>query len=134
MDNTTSPTTTNPGTASGSTPFPTEATKPATTATAVSANNDAAVAKSVDARAAAPIVDGLIKRVTQSAHDAVDSVAAKVSSVTDGLQGSVDKVGDTRDEWIESARDVIRQHPFAAVAGALVIGAALLSLRSSRDN
>jgi hypothetical protein len=43
-------------------------------------------------------------------------------------------VGDKRDEWIESARDAIRQHPFAAVAGALVIGAALLSLRSSRDD
>lgn len=72
--------------------------------------------------------------MTQSTHDAVGSVAAKVSSVTDGLQGSVDKVGDTRDEWLESARDAIRQHPFAAVASALVIGATLLSLRSSRDN
>lgn len=133
MDNITSPTTTNPGTASGSTPFPTDATRPATAA-AVSANNDTAVAKPADAKASAPVVDGLIKRVTQSAHDAVDSVAAKVSSVNDGLQGGVDKVGDTRDEWIESARDLIRQHPFAAVAGALVVGAALLSLRSSRDN
>jgi len=130
MDNTTSPPTTNPGTSSGATPFPTEATKPAT---AVSANNDAAVANPADAKAAAPIVDGLIKRVTQTAHDAVDSVAAKVSAVTDGLRGGVDKVGDTRDEWIESARDAIRQHPFAAVASALVIGAALLSLRSSSD-
>lgn len=131
MDNTTSSTTTNPTSSSGSTPFPTDATKPATP---VNASNDTAVAKPADAKAATPIVDGLIKRVTQSAHDAVDSVAAKVSSVTDGLQGGVDKVGDTRDEWLESARDAIRQHPFAAVAGALVIGAALLSLRSSRDN
>ena len=130
MDNTTTPTPTNPATSSGGTPFPTDATKPATAATPVSANNAAAVAQPADAKAAAPLVDGLIKRVTQSAHDAVDSVAAKVSSVTDGLQGGVDKVGDTRDEWIESARDAIRQHPFAAVAGALVIGAALLSLRS----
>ena len=131
MDNTPSSTTPNPTASSGSTPFPTDATKPAT---AANASNDTAVARPADAKAAAPIVDGLIKRVTQSAHDAVDSVAAKVSSVTDGLQGSVDKVGDTRDEWLESARDAIRQHPFAAVAGALVIGAALLSLRSSRDH
>ena len=128
MDNTPTSTTQNPSTTSGSTPFPTDATKPAT----VAANNDAA--KPADAKSAAPIVDGLIKRVTQSAHDAVDSVAAKVSSVTDGLQGGVHKVGDTRDEWLESARDAIRQHPFAAVAGALVIGAALLSLRSSRND
>jgi ElaB/YqjD/DUF883 family membrane-anchored ribosome-binding protein len=133
MDNTTSPTTTNPGTSSGSTPFPTEATKPATATIAVNAGTDAAGTNPADAKAVAPIVDGLIKRVTQRAHDAVDSVAAKVSAVTDGLQGGVDKVGDTRDEWIESARDAIRQHPFAAVASALVIGAALLSLRSSSD-
>lgn len=129
MDNTTSPTTTNPATSSGSTPFPTDATKPATAATALNANNDTA-----DAKATAPIIDGLLKRVTQSAHDTVDTVAAKVSSVTDDLQGGVDKVGDTGDEWLEAARDMIRKHPFTAVAGALVIGAALLSLRSSRDN
>ena len=113
MDDTTSPATTAP---TGATPFPTDAAKPA------------------DAKPAAPVGDGLIKRVTQGAHDAVDDFAAKVSSLTDGLQGGIDKVGDTRDEWIASARDAIRQHPFAAVAGALVVGAALLSLRSSRDN
>jgi ElaB/YqjD/DUF883 family membrane-anchored ribosome-binding protein len=123
MDNTTSPTTSDNTTdpaASGAPakPFP---------------DSHGATGRSgADAQAAAPVVDSLIKRVAQSAHDAVDSVAAKVSSVTDGLQGQVDKVGDTRDEWIESARDTIRQHPFAAVAGAALIGAALLSLRSSR--
>ena len=114
MENTTSPAATSPSTASSATPLPADSPK------------------QDDAKASAPIVDGLIKRATQSAHDAVDTVAAKVSSVADGLQGGVDKVGDTRDEWIESARDAIRQHPFAAIAGALVIGAALLSLRSSR--
>jgi ElaB/YqjD/DUF883 family membrane-anchored ribosome-binding protein len=131
MDNTPSSTSTTPAAASGTTPFPTETSKPST-APATPAN-DSAAAKPGDAQGAAPAVDNLIKRVTQSAHDAVDSLAAKLTSVSDGLQGSVDKVGDTRDEWIESARDAIRQHPFAAVAGALVIGAALLSLRSSRD-
>ena len=125
MDNTTSPT----AAPTGATPFPTDAAKPAPADNA----SDSAV-KPADAKPAAPVIDGLIKRVTQSAHDAVDGVAAKVSSLSDGLQGGVDKVGDTRDEWIASARDAIRQHPFAAVAGALVIGAALLSLRSSRDN
>src|ERR1700756_1589482 len=82
--------------------------------------------------AAAPGVDGLIKRAAQRAHEAVDGVAARLSSTVDGLQGSVSKAGDTRDEWLESAREAIRQHPFAAVAGALVIGAALSSLSSSR--
>ena len=128
MDNPTTPTAATPST----TPFPSsDASTPAAAATPAKAE----VAPDASAKAAAtPVVDSLIKRVAQSAHDAVDSVAAKVSSVTDGLQGGVDKASDTRDEWIESARDAIRQHPFAAVAGALVIGAALLSLRSSRDD
>jgi hypothetical protein len=129
MDNTTTPHSATP-----STPFPSsDASKPAVPS-APSNIGDSTATTTTDAKAAAPLVDGLIKRVTQSAHDAVDSVAAKVSSVTDGLQGGVDKAGDTRDEWIEAARDAIRQHPFAAVVGALVIGAALLSLRSSRDD
>jgi ElaB/YqjD/DUF883 family membrane-anchored ribosome-binding protein len=85
------------------------------------------------AASAAPVVEGLLKRVTQTAHDAVDGVAAKISSTVDGLQGSVSKVGDTRDEWVESAREAIRQHPFAAVGTAVLIGLALRSLASSRD-
>ena len=85
------------------------------------------------AASAAPVVDGLIKRVTQSAHDAVDGVAARISSTVDGLQGGVSKVGDTRDEWIESAREAIRQNPFAAIGTAVLIGLALRSLTSSRD-
>ena len=84
------------------------------------------------AAAAVPVLDRLIKQATTGAHDAIDSLSSKASSIADGLQGGVSKAGDTRDEWIESARDAIRQHPFATVAGALVIGAALLSLRSSR--
>ena len=121
MDNTSA---TTPSTLSDLTPFPVADAAP---------SPKASTADSSKADAAAPLAEGLIKRVTQGAHDAVDALAAKVSGVAEGLQGGVDKAGDTRDEWIESARDVIRQHPFAAVAGAVVIGAALLSLRSSRD-
>jgi ElaB/YqjD/DUF883 family membrane-anchored ribosome-binding protein len=85
------------------------------------------------AASAAPVVEGLLKRVTQTAHDAVDGVAARISSTVDGLQGGVSKVGDTRDEWVESAREAIRQHPFAAVGTAVLIGLALRSLSSSRE-
>jgi len=88
---------------------------------------------SASAASAAPVVEGLIKRVTQTAHEAVDGVAAKISSAVDGVQGGVSKVGDTRDEWVESAREAIRQHPFAAIGTAVLIGLALRSLTSSRD-
>jgi ElaB/YqjD/DUF883 family membrane-anchored ribosome-binding protein len=134
MDNNTSPTNTTNGPASAPvTPFPASSGTARPASASKPDDASATAPKTGDAEAAAaPIVDRLIKRATSSAHDAVDGLAAKVSSLTDGLQDGVSKVGDTRDEWIESARDAIRQHPFAAVAGALVIGAALLSLSSSR--
>lgn len=78
-----------------------------------------------------PVAGRLLDRVTSSAHDAIDSVAAKVGSLAGGLKDGVADAGDTRDEWIGAARDAIRQHPFATVAGAVVVGAALLSLLSS---
>ncbi len=129
MTDTTSPSTTTPS--KPATPFPmADGAKPS--AAGPSGDTLAGAVRAAEGEAA-PAVDGLIQRATRGAHAAVDRVSDKVSSVADGLRGRVDDAGDARDEWIESARDAIRQHPFAAVAGALVIGAALLSLRSSRD-
>lgn len=109
-------------------PFPVAGQQPA----AASTSDKPQPADSNAATSAAPVVDGLIKRATQRAHDAVDGVAAKLSSTVDGIQGGVGKVGDTRDEWLDSAREAIRQHPFAAIGTAVLIGLALRSL-SSRD-
>ena len=60
-------------------------------------------------------------------------MSSRISSTIDGLQGGVSNVGDTRDEWLESAREAVRQHPFAAIGGAVLVGLALHSLMSSRD-
>jgi hypothetical protein len=159
-NNTTSPTTPNTAAPAPATPFPasnnagSNAGNNSISGVGNSANNagggttgdaskaapatgakDSGSSKPADAiAAAAPVVERLIKRATDSAHGAVDSMAAKVSSLTDGLQDGVSKVGDTRDEWLDSARDAIREHPFLAVAGGLLIGAALLSLNSSRKD
>ena len=83
-------------------------------------------------RDAKPVAGRLLERVTTGAHDAIDNVAAKVSSLRGGLKGGVSNAGDARDEWLEASRDAIRRHPFASAAGAVVLGAALLSLLSSR--
>ena len=85
------------------------------------------------AQAAAPETDSLLKRMTQRAHDAVDSVSERIGSAVDGVQGGVAKAGDTRDEWVESAREAIRQHPFAAIGTAVLVGLALRNLTSSRE-
>ena len=134
MEPTTSSNHVNAAIASPATPFPASGDANDGSRPNAPANpQDASATKASDAAAAAaPILDRIIKRATSNAHEAVDSVAAKVSSLTDGLQDGVAHAGDTRDEWVEAARDVIREHPFATVAGALVIGAALVSLISSR--
>ena len=131
MDNTTSTTPSTKPAAPTVTPFPVGASP-----TSAGTSNDAGNATSTDAsktRDVEPVVDKLLDRATQGVHDTVDSVAAKVSSAVDGVQGGVAKAGDTRDEWIASARDAIREHPFAAIAAALLVGAAALSLLSSHD-
>ncbi len=85
------------------------------------------------AEAAAPEAGGLLQRLTQRAHDVVDSAADRISSTVDGLQGGVANAGNTRDEWVESAREAIRLHPFAAVGTAVLLGLALHTLSTSRD-
>ncbi len=128
MEQDTSNQASNTSNATASKPFPVAGqSTPATNAPARQQPDSGAAAS------AAPVVEGLLKRVTQTAHEAVDGVAAKISSTVDGLQGGVSKVGDTRDEWVESAREAIRQHPFAAIGTAVLIGLALRSLTSSRD-
>jgi hypothetical protein len=74
---------------------------------------------------AASTAQTLFKRVVDGAHEAVDGVAAKVAPVVDGIGNA----GQTKDEWIDAARDAIRTHPFAAIGAALLVGAAYASLK-----
>ncbi len=87
----------------------------------------------VDGTAAkvAPVIDGVQARV-DNVRQAVDSARDTVANSKQSLQDGVDKLVDTKDEWIGAARTAIREHPFAAVATALLIGAAYVSLGSSR--
>ncbi len=77
---------------------------------------------------ATPAVQKLFQRAVDGAHDAIDGAAKKVAPVVDG----VSNVSQTKDAWIGAARDAIREHPFAAVATALLAGAAYVSLSSRK--
>jgi|GEM_PF-1062603 len=126
------PYTTNEAAPGEPTPFPVGGQ--AASATASDAAAEARRHDPAAAAAAAPAVHDLLGRVTQRAHDAVDGVSNRISTTLDGLQGSASSVGDTRDEWLESAREAIRQHPFAALGGAVLVGLALRSVLSSRND
>ena len=135
MDQNTDTQTAQASSPSGATPFPTSSQAASrgdgAGATTVADSASRQQPDSAGAASASPVVDSLIKRVTQRAHDAVDGVADRLSSTVEGLQGGVSKAGESRDEWIDSAREAIRQHPFAAIGTAVLVGLAWRSLTSS---
>jgi hypothetical protein len=134
MDDTTS--TTASGVTSGTAALPLPQAGPATPSTvSTGAHNDAGYTSFGDAaaRAAVPVADDLVERARQGAHETVDKVAATVASAAQCVQSGASKVGEAPVAWVDSARDVIRSHPLAAVGGALLIGVAMSSLASMRD-
>lgn len=75
----------------------------------------------------------LMERVVQSAHDTVDKLADKArpqvqrlqetaSSASDSLHARADQARELGDEWAESLRATVREHPLAALGTALAIG------------
>lgn len=73
-----------------------------------------------------------LARAAQGAHRAVDATVAKVAPIVDGVHDKVESVKgavSTADEWIVAAREAIKANPFAAIAGAALIGAAYMSLK-----
>lgn len=83
----------------------------------------------VSSSAGGPMVD----RMAQSAHSAVDRVADTASSavgrVRSGVTDTLSNVGDrmhglasSRDQWIDSGRQTVRDHPLAAIGIGLAAG------------
>lgn len=83
----------------------------------------------------------LLGRVVQGAHDTVDRLAAQAAPHVQRLQDGVAQTGDTLkaradqasamgDEWADSLRTTVREHPLAAVATALAVGLVLARLTS----
>lgn len=81
----------------------------------------------------------VLSRVVQGAHSAIDrmaeTAAPAVQRVQDGVQSASDtlsrKADDARelgDEWAESLRCTVRDHPLAAVATALAVGVLIARL------
>lgn len=91
------------------------------------------------AAASPPAVD----RIAESAHKVVDELAGKAGPAVErlraGMSTAVDSMGrkahdlaGTGDEWIESCRQTVREHPVAAIAAALAAGYLLARLTSDR--
>jgi|GEM_PF-731919 len=83
----------------------------------------------------------LVNRMAQSAHAAIDKLASQASPAVQHLQKSLEGTGEilhrradqlrsTGDEWAESARSGVREHPLVAIGTAFALG--LLIARLAR--
>jgi ElaB/YqjD/DUF883 family membrane-anchored ribosome-binding protein len=86
----------------------------------------------------------VMRRVVQGAHEAVDRLADKAIPAVERLRGSyndaaeslkqkADQAVDLKDEWTESLRMAVREHPIAAIGTALALGVILAKLTSNND-
>ena len=93
---------------------------------------------------AAAVERDVMRRVVQGAHEAVDRIADKAIPAVERLRGSyndaadslkqrADQAVDLKDEWTESLRTAVREHPLAAIGTALALGVLLAKLTSSND-
>ena len=86
----------------------------------------------------------VMRRVVQGAHEAVDRIADKAIPAVERLRGSYNEAADTlkhkadqavdlKDEWTESLRSAVREHPLAAIGTALALGVLLARITSNND-
>jgi ElaB/YqjD/DUF883 family membrane-anchored ribosome-binding protein len=77
--------------------------------------------------------DDMFGRAVQTAHQTIDRVAETaephlrhlqegVTSAAEKLRARGEEVREVSDEWIESLRTTVREHPLATVATALAVG------------
>lgn len=73
-----------------------------------------------------------ISRMSDSAHQAVDRVSAAAHQTADRLTARGQEWMSSGNEWMESTRIYVREHPMAAVGMAIAAGY-LLSRILGRD-
>ena len=73
-----------------------------------------------------------IERMSQSAHDAVDKAASVASDYAGRMSAKGEEWMAMPQDWMETARDYVREKPFQALGIALAAGY-LLHLITRRD-
>ena len=63
-----------------------------------------------------------VDRLSQSAHDAVDKAASVASTYAERISSKGDELMQMREDWMESARDYVREKPLQALGIALAAG------------
>lgn len=86
--------------------------------------------------------DDVVDRVAARAHETIDRVAAKAgpaveklresaSTYREQLHAKADRLGALEEQWIDSARSYVREHPFTSLAVAAVASMVIAKIFSS---
>jgi ElaB/YqjD/DUF883 family membrane-anchored ribosome-binding protein len=75
---------------------------------------------------------GGIDRLTSTAHQAVERATSAAATAADSLGAKGRELLETRDEWMDTTRVYVREHPFTALGVALAAGYLLSRILSSR--
>ncbi|HZM34176.1 MAG TPA: hypothetical protein VFC18_06725 [Burkholderiales bacterium] len=63
-----------------------------------------------------------VDRLSQGAHQAVDRAAQAASSAADRVSEKYEELYAMSEDWVETGREYVREHPVAAVGMALAAG------------
>ena len=77
--------------------------------------------------------DNQVDRLAQSAHDAVDRAASAASSVYERFSDKGEEFMQMPQDWMEAAREYVRERPLQAIGIAVAAGYLLSVLMRSRD-
>lgn len=81
----------------------------------------------------------MMTRVVKGAHETIDHIAERATPTLEQLEQGLTQTGEvlhdkaeqwrtTGDEWAESLRGSVREHPLAALAAALAVGVVIARL------
>ena len=82
---------------------------------------------------APPATVGLLRNAVQGAHATIDRLAEtaapavrhlgeSVAAAAETLDAKTGQLRNTRDEWVDGARNTVRANPLAAIAAAVTLG------------
>jgi ElaB/YqjD/DUF883 family membrane-anchored ribosome-binding protein len=74
-----------------------------------------------------------IERAGDSAHETVDRVTQTASQYAEQIGEKAEQWLDMKDDWVEGAREYVREHPIAALGMAAAAGYLLHMITRSRD-
>jgi ElaB/YqjD/DUF883 family membrane-anchored ribosome-binding protein len=77
--------------------------------------------------------DSNIERASSTAHETVDRVAQTAAAYAERFGEKAEELLEMKDNWVEGAREYVREHPIAALGIAVAAGYVLSMLMRSRD-